>query len=210
MLYDRYFKPFPTINTPRLTLRAFRPSDSRDLFECCSQPEVSKYAEWEPHLSVQETKRFVSWIISRYKKKQCTVWAIEVKGSRKVIGTCSYTFIDKNYKTAEIGYCISSRYWGKGLGTEVAGALLWYGFEFVGFQRIQAKFMPENHQSKRVLEKIGMQHEGLLKKAIHCKGRSHDLMVYAITDDLYNKSNFLDRNDPYAGSHYSLSLGKET
>lgn len=203
MLYDKYFKPFPTIITPRITLRALKHSDAKDLFECCRQPEVSEFAEWEPHLSVSDTKSYISWVMSRYKKKQCAVWGIVEDKSQKLIGTCSYTYIDKNFKTAEIGYCISKDYWGKGYGTEVAGALLWHGFNIIGFQRIQARLIPENIRSKRVLEKIGMEYEGLLKKAIYCKGQPHDLMLYAITDDMYKNPSY-----PFSGVKCTLFSGK--
>lgn len=204
MLCDKYFKPFPIIITPRITLRALKHSDAKDLFECCRQPEVSEYAEWEPHLSVNDTKGYISWVLSKYKKNQGAVWGIVQAQSQKLIGTCSYTFIDKNYKTAEIGYCISKDFWGKGYGTEAAGALLWYGFKIIGFQRLQARFIPENHRSKRVLEKIGMECEGLLKKAIYCKGQPHDLMLYAITDDKYK-----NLNNAFSNINYTLFLGKK-
>lgn len=186
MRYDTYFKPFPVFTTRRLTLRMLRPGDARDIFSFCRDPEISRYAEWYPHKSLADSMSYISNVLRSYRKKACFTWAVCENRSGRVIGTCSYIFIDPCYKTSEIGYCFSREYWGNGYATEAASVLLQFGFHEIGFQRIQARLMAENVRSERVLQRLGMQYEGLMKKAIYCKGVSHDLKLYAITDDSFH------------------------
>jgi len=186
MTYKDCFVPFPTIITSRLTLRKVERIDTQDLFEFCRYPESCEYSEWNAHKSIADTKFFVSWLLSAYKKHTCTVWAIVENSSKKVIGTCNFVSIDENYKIAEIGYCLSKDYWRKGIATEAVSAIVSFGFHKIGLKRIQARIMVENTRSIHVVQKLGMEYEGTLKKAVYFNSKTHDLMVWAITDDRYN------------------------
>lgn len=210
MTYKDYFVPFPTIKTPRLTLRKVERSDIKDLFEFCRYSESCEYSEWNPHKSIADTKSFVSWLLLSYKKHTCTVWAIVENTSKKVIGTCNFTSIDDSYKIAEIGYCLSKDYWGKGVATEAVSALISFGFRRIGLKRIQARIMVENTRSVRVVQKLGMEYEVTLKKAIYFNSKSQDIMVWAIIDNRYNflsnnlykdELNARTNNSWYDGSH---------
>ena len=73
------------------------------------------------------------------------------------------------------------------MDTEAAMAVITFGFEALGLHRIEAKFMPENLRSKRVLEKCGMSYEGTCKGAIFAKGRYFDYELFAMTEEDYKK-----------------------
>ena len=83
---------------------------------------------------------------------------------------------------AELGYELDSRYWGKGYGTEAAGALLAFGFNGLGLHRIYAQCIAENIASARVLEKNGLRLEGHFRENEWMKGRWWDTLHYAILD----------------------------
>ncbi len=185
-MYSRYFEPFPTLTTARLRLRKMCMADVPAIYELCRRPESAQYVEWSAHKNIGETQNYVQWVVSGYKKQISTTWVIELMPEKKVIGTCGFLNIDVHYKTAEIGYCLCSEYWGKGYASEAVWALLWYGFKDVGFIRIQARVMTGNHRSAALLERMGFCKEGTLKNAIYCKNTAHDIYLFAMTDGKYH------------------------
>lgn len=69
---------------------------------------------------------------------------------------------------------------GRGIVTEAAKAVIAFGFEEMDLVRIQAKCLIENVGSARVMEKVGMSYEGLIRKGLLVKGAHHDLKLYSI------------------------------
>lgn len=74
-------------------------------------------------------------------------------------------------------------YWGKGYATETAEALLDFGFDELELHRIYAKCDIKNEQSKNVLEKIGMEQEGILREHKRIDGRWRSSYVYSILEN---------------------------
>ncbi len=184
-MYNEYFVPFPVIETERLKLRMVTKADAEDLYELCHRPETSRFSMWSPHESLSQTKEFIAYQISLFRKRKCMFFAVEEKSTGRVIGTCSYVSIDTYYKKAEIGYSILSDLWNKGFATEVADALCGYAFDRIKVQRVYAKVLPQNTASARVLLKLGFELEGTLKKDFYYNGREDDVDIYGITDDVY-------------------------
>ncbi len=187
-MYNEYFVPFPLIETERLRIRMVRKSDAEDLYELCRRPETSRFSLWSPHEDLNETKDFIAYQISLYRKRKCMFFIVEEKLSGRVIGTCSYVSMDSDYKIAEIGYSILSDLWNKGFGTEVAEAITGYAFDRIGVQRVFAMVLPQNTASSRVLLKLGFELEGVAKKGFYYKGHIDDVLIYGITDDVYFES----------------------
>ena len=100
-MYEDYFVPFPVIETERLVLRMVKRSDAKQLFDHCSLKETSQFSLWSPHKTLRDTKDFIAYQHSLYKKKQCYFFVVEDKLSKEVIGTCSYVSMDDDYKIAE-------------------------------------------------------------------------------------------------------------
>jgi len=84
------------------------------------------------------------------------------------------------HRSAELGYWIGMPYWGNGYATEAASAVVRYGFERLNLNRIFAHHFKRNPASGRVLQKIGMKHEGCLRQAVTKWGELIDLEMYAI------------------------------
>lgn len=70
--------------------------------------------------------------------------------------------MDCKPEDVEIFYGLSNEYWGQGLATEAAKAMLHYGFDIIGLKRIIAVVKPDNIASRKVIEKIGMKFEKIL------------------------------------------------
>ncbi len=187
-MYNEYFVPYPVIETERLKIRMVQKGDAEDLYELCRRPETSRFSLWSPHEDLKETKEFIAYQISLYRKRKCMFFVVEEKASGKVIGTCSYVSMDSDYKMAEIGYSILSDLWNHGFATEVAEALTGYAFDRIGVQRVFARLLPQNTASARVLLKLGFEFEGRAKNGFYYNGRVDDVDVYGITDEMYFES----------------------
>lgn len=92
----------------------------------------------------------------------------------------------KNNHKAELAYALSPTYWGRGIATEAAKAYIYYGFEVLHLNRIEAGCHASNVQSERVMKRLGMKYEGTLRKDMFVKGTYRDTKMYAILRDEYN------------------------
>jgi ribosomal-protein-alanine N-acetyltransferase len=174
------FKDLPIIETPRLILRKMRLTDADDLFAYARDPEVSRYLVWTPHQNIEETRGYINYVNSQYDKGLLEDWGIEYRQSHTFIGTAGYFFWDVPHSRAEIHYCLAKDYWHKGLMPEALRAILRFGFERMQLNRIEAKCFPENLGSEKVLKKIGMQFEGIMRQGVYAKGSFHDMKCYAV------------------------------
>ena len=84
---------------------------------------------------------------------------------------------DPENRSGWIGYCLNRSFWNQGFATEAAGMLVKFGFAELDLHRIIATCDAENTASSRVLEKIGMRWEGLLREEKWAKGRWRDSLV---------------------------------
>ncbi|HJV16076.1 MAG TPA: GNAT family N-acetyltransferase [Bacillales bacterium] len=171
-----------TINTDRLLLRRFELDDANQMFKnWANDSEVTKFLTWEPHNSLEVTKEIIEMWVNNYKDTNTYEWAIELKEIGEVIGSISIVELDEKNYACEIGYCLSRKYWGKGIMSESLKAVIDYLFSEIGFNRICAKYDINNVASGKVMEKSGMKYEGTLR---HVKIRDHnefyDLALYAI------------------------------
>jgi ribosomal-protein-alanine N-acetyltransferase len=146
------------IETPRLLLRQFTPNDLDDLHRIYSDPDLSKFMPNEKPLPLEETKAAIRSITENWEQYHFGVWAVIYKKHEKLIGHCGLKFLE-NTLEVQIGYLLLKSYWGRGLGTEAASAVLKYGFEIAKLQRIVAVAKPDNIASRRVLEKVGLEYE---------------------------------------------------
>ncbi len=155
-----------TIETDRLILRQFRIEDAEDMYKnWASDPEVTKFLTWPPHASVDITKGLLSQWVSRYEDGGYFNWVMELKENGKAIGNISVVSLNEKVESADIGYCMSRAYWGKGLMPEALKAVMDYLFDVVGLNRVAACHDANNPKSGRVMDKAGMKLEGILRSA---------------------------------------------
>ncbi len=166
------------LRTERLQLRSLTMKDSEEIYTYFSNPEMTKYYGMEPFQSRLEADKFVKDFLDDY--TMLYRWGIVEKKSNQLIGTCGFHAISEKHLRAEIGYEINLPYWGKGYATEAIQALVFFGFDSMKFQRIGANVYPENASSRRVLEKVGFTHEGLLRSYLFQGGVFHDANVFSI------------------------------
>lgn len=168
------------LTSPRLILRPLQLSDAESMFlGWATDPDVTQYLSWKPHISVDETKRIISYWMSNYPDPKFYVWGIQLKPG-PLIGTISIHSIHDGFERGEVGYALMKRYWNQGYVTEALLTILTYAFEKVGFNRIEAHHAVDNPASGAVLLKAGFQSEGTLRQFYRANAGFQDSKMYAI------------------------------
>ena len=171
---------FPVLETDRLVLRQLSVRDKNDMFEYAHKPEITEYLLWYEHESVAFTAKYLKYLQSQYRRGEYFDWALVNKAQNKMIGTCGFVSFDTSNNSAEIGYVISDAYWGRGYATEAVRRVIEYGFEELGLNRIVARHIVGNDRSGRVMQKCGMQFEGIQRRAMYIKEKYRDIAQYAV------------------------------
>ena len=179
----------PTIETECLRLRPFNLDDAQELQRLIGERDIASTTLRIPH--PYEDGMAEQWIGTHqeaFDKGERVEFAIVHGEQGFLIGGIGLG-INKEYESAELGYWIGKPYWNNGYCTEAAQATLRYGFEVLGLNRIHATHMTRNPASGRVIQKIGMKHEGCLRQHIKKWGQFEDFEAYGILRSEYTASN---------------------
>jgi ribosomal-protein-alanine N-acetyltransferase len=168
--------PVPQLETMRLILRALAPGDADDIFAYAADPDVAQYTLWNAHTTREDSQRFVAWITGG----SLACWAIVQPATSRVIGTSFLHSHHARHQRAEIAFNLAKATWGHGYATEVAQAVIRAGFTHYDLNRIEGTCMLGNVASARVMEKVGMRFEGILRQYVFAKQAFHDMKLYAI------------------------------
>jgi len=148
------------LETERLLLRRFVMDDLDALFAFYSDPNVIQYIPDAPR-TYEETKEELEWFLNGHPKfPEIGLWAAIYRETNQFIGRCGLLpwTIDGQHKV-EVAFALSKAYWGQGLATEVAQALVKYGFEHLQLSRLICLIEPKNQASINVARKSGMTFE---------------------------------------------------
>jgi RimJ/RimL family protein N-acetyltransferase len=147
------------LETDRLLIREFVPDDAEAFYAFNSDPEVMRYTGEPPSESVAQVRQALR-DYPDYREHGFGRWAVVYKPDDRVIGFNGLKYLEK-LDEVDLGYRLRSDYWGRGIATESSRAILRYGFETLGLQRIIGLVMPDNEGSVSVLRKVGMHYDGL-------------------------------------------------
>jgi RimJ/RimL family protein N-acetyltransferase len=148
----------PEIETSRLRLRMFRPSDLDALASITGDAEVMKYLGTSGPRSREKTKNTIDAILRHWDEHGFGIWALDHRADGRLIGWCGLQMLEKTPEV-EVAYLLARAYWNQGLATEAAKASIEYGLNELKLERIVAIARPENVGSYRVMEKVGMKYE---------------------------------------------------
>lgn len=179
----------PTIDSGRLTLRPFNPSDAKRVQELAGEKEISDNTLFIPHPYPDGLAE--EWIGShkpKFEKGEEVVYAITLKDTNELIGAIGL-MVNKMVNNAETGYWIGKPYWGNGYATEALEVMLGYGFGNLKLNKIHANYLTKNPASGHVMCRNGMRREGFFRKHVLKNGVYEDIFQYAILkEEFENKS----------------------
>jgi ribosomal-protein-alanine N-acetyltransferase len=170
----------PTLDTARLRLRAFALGDAPQVQRLAGAWEIAATTASIPH--PYEDGVAEAWIATHppaFESRESATFAVVLKLDSSLIGAVGLT-LDPANRSAELGYWIGVPYWNRGFGTEAGRAAMAFGFGALDLHRIMARHMTKNHASGRVMQKLGMAREGILRDSIFRWGTFEDAAIYAI------------------------------
>lgn len=184
------------LQTPRLELRPFSKEDGQAVTELLQAKAIARNTRDIPFpYSIDDAEQWIVQQSEAIGRGEASVFAIVEKadtetgqsvGGGRLIG-CIGLAINHADQNAELGYWLGQPYWNRGYMTEAASAILEYGFVTLGLHRIHAHHMSRNPGSGRVLEKIGMQREGLLREHTRKWGVFEDVEFYGVLANQWSR-----------------------
>ena len=178
------------IETPRLLLRDFTLDDAEALAACRRDERYWRY--YEPVDDIAASAReHVEWFVSWQKTRPRTHYQLVIVLDGRLIGDCGLRqrpqvpYGDAAAREADIGYELDPARWGNGYATEAVRALVTYGFDTLKLHRVWSFCLAENEPSWRLMERLGMQREGVLRQNTRLRGRWVDTFVYGLLEDAF-------------------------
>jgi RimJ/RimL family protein N-acetyltransferase len=172
------------IVTRRLTLREFVSSDFDAVYAYSSDARVTKYLFFGPR-DADGTEDYLEGLLASQQEMPRTRFelAVEESASRRVIGACDLSLIERN--VVDLGYMLGLADWGKGYATEISLALVDAAFYDLRAERIISTVDVNNQASIRVLEKIGMRWEAVFRKHRRAKNRWWDCHLFVLPREVW-------------------------
>ena len=170
-----------TIETSRLTLRAFELSDIDAAFKnWMSDSKVTEFLTWKTHTDISVTERTIKSWLTEYENPDYYNWTIVLKEIAEPIGSISVVGQKEELGILHIGYCIGSVWWHRGIMTEAFRSIISFLFDEVGANRIESQHDPNNPHSGGVMKKCGLTYEGTPRQADSNNKGIVDAAVYSI------------------------------
>ncbi len=174
------------LETERLLLRRLELGDADRVEELASDYELAKTTLTVPH--PYPVGSAADFIRSMWEAEDSglVAFAIVEKESESLVGIINIKQT-LAYKRGELGYWVGRPFWGKGYGTEAARAVVEFGFKELGLNKVFAGAFADNPGSWRIMEKVGMKHEGTWRQHAMRDGRFVDLAYYGVLREDYER-----------------------
>jgi len=184
----------PVLETPRLRLRPYGADDAEAMFALYSDARVMRYWSFPPWTEMAQARMYLDRALAGMDSGEIFPWAIADRESDRLIGALTLFSLHVEQLRAEIGYSLSPDYQGRGLAAEALRCALACAIDDLGLVRVEADIDPRNTPSARLLERIGFQREGLLRKRWRVNGEICDTAFYGLLAEEFV------RVDPVASS----------
>lgn len=175
--------PQPTLSGARLDLRPFRADDAPAVQALAGAREIADTTLTLPHpYGDGVAEQWIATHAPAWAAGALASFAIVEREAGQLVGAIGLT-LKPAHERAEMGYWIGVPFWSRGYATEAAGLVLRFGFGELGLNRVHAQHFSRNPQSGRVMRKLGMRHEGRLRRHVRRWGSYEDLEQFGILRD---------------------------
>jgi ribosomal-protein-alanine N-acetyltransferase len=140
----------------------------------------------KPITEPEELQWIIDWSRRMYGNGNGIRWAIQVRGSDRLIGTCGFHLHDRHNHHIEVGYDLAKAYWRQGIMSEALRPILRYGFERLSVHRIEANVTAGNLASVNTLLKAGFRQEGVWRDRAFLRGKYYDLLQFGLLRGEYD------------------------
>lgn len=170
-------RQIPPLHTDRLILRPLSPTDAPALHSMYSDKETMRYMPTLPHQSVAETEQHITQQLT---PDDGAFWAICWKRTDEPIGVVNYL---SGTAVPGMGYIIKRNFWGQGIASEACRAALAYGFDEIGYDRVELWIDETNVQSQRVAAKLGFKPKGQIAQKYAHEANHHIMLTFGLWAD---------------------------
>jgi len=171
--------PFSEFETNRLKLIKYSARYAHDSFLLYNDEEVMKWAGPDTHKTIDDTLLFIKSVTEASADGKIIFWAVQLKENNKIIGDISLQ-PDNKHKFASVGTFLSKEYWQQGIMTEAMQPVLWFAFNKLNFNRIEAQIYSEHIASIKLYKKLGFKKEGLLRQNFLIDGAFKNSIMYSL------------------------------
>ena len=165
-----------------VTLRELRLSDAASLHELLTTAEVSRFIS-PPPSTVEGFERFIAWAQHERAAGRYLCFAVVPRGEDHAVGLFQIRQLDSSFDVAEWGFALAQPFWGTGVFTATAPAIVDFAVETIGVTRLEARASVRNVRGNGALQKIGAVREARLRKSFLKDGEYHDQLLWAISAD---------------------------
>jgi RimJ/RimL family protein N-acetyltransferase len=183
------------LRTARLLLRSFEREDVPAIVRLAGAKEIAATTLNIPHpYAEDDALSFLAKASEDFRAGRAVSFAISISPRRELCGAVGLN-IASTHCHAELGYWIGVPFWGKGYATEAASAVVAFGFNTLRLHRIYAHHFSGNTASQRVLEKIGLHHEGRFRQHIQKWDQFIDIENYGMLEEEFRVGEPARRSD---------------
>ena len=174
--------------TRRLVLRDYTAADAAAILAYAKDPAYWQFQRGEAP-SAQQIDSLVQFVIREQTAQPRTMYFLAAarKDTGEIVGEGVIKVVDHAEAQGEIGFGVASKYWRQGYASEIATALTEVAFKHFKLHRLAGLCSPDNKGSIRVMQKLGMAREGLLRDIHYARGRWWSTLIYAILDQEHAK-----------------------
>lgn len=147
-----------TLQTPRLCLRPIGVEHVEAVHQLWIQPQIRHFLWDDQIISQEQVASIVEENHASFAANGFGLWGVFTQDAITLIGFCGFWYF-RTPPELELLFGITPNCWGQGFATEAANALIHYGLDVLGFDRIVASADATNHASIRVMQKLGMYFE---------------------------------------------------
>jgi RimJ/RimL family protein N-acetyltransferase len=172
----------PTLRGEKVTLRELRESDAHSLLAMLTAEEVAEFISPLP----RTVQGFADFIADAHHDRligNSFCFAIVPDGYEDAMGVFQVRQLEPGFVSAEWGFAIGSPFWGSGLFTDGAKAVINFSFGVVGVHRLEARSIASNGRGNAALRKVGALQEGILRRSFQRHGRFFDQILWSILKD---------------------------
>lgn len=176
------------LTTRRLVIRDYTTADAPAVLAYTQDPAYWQFQSAEAPTGAQ-IDTLLQWVVNEQAVQPRTMYFLAAtrKDTGEIIGEGVLKVINPAERQGEIGFGVAPKSWRQGFGAEIATALVEAAFKHFRLHRVAAQCSPDNKGSIRIMQKLGMAREGLLRDIHFARGRWWSALIYAVLDQEYAK-----------------------
>ncbi len=158
-----------------------------------NDPDIVKYTLNLPHpYTKKDGIIFVNKSFKEWREGKTYHFGIEL--NKEIVGICGLAKVDKNNRSATLGYWLGKKFWGQKIVSKAAAAVVKFAFENLHLHSLNVSHFEENIPSQKIIQKLGFKSEGVEREKYYRFGRWHNHLVYSMLEKEYKQKNIKLQN----------------